>query len=286
VTAVPEEVQQEELLLTVARPHHCLMLFQYEGREVFAVRPDGETWLEEGWTPEKVVDAFTEMSRYHDPRINEMLRVKDLRVLYGRQYGLEAEVRDRRHFRKRIAAKTPLELVKRLAAFYREEYTAALINDISTLCDPPERVVAQMLSFREPGRAFPQPVVLVFDPEEAAAKSDPAEDGKSNELADTPFGEVWRDREARILWMGIRGGRLVDQYFNGWMVVIAGWVRQAREKGILTAQVLRSYLWRADCFGTSEDVMQHAMDLLPYLLGQKEFQWVVLLPTREEGRDE
>jgi hypothetical protein len=206
VTAVPEEVQQEELLLTVARPHHCLMLFQYEGREVFAVRPDGETWLEEGWTPEKVVDAFTEM--------------------------------------------------------------------------------AQMLSFREPGRAFPQPVVLVFDPEEAAAKSDPAEDGKSNELADTPFGEVWRDREARILWMGIRGGRLVDQYFNGWMVVIAGWVRQAREKGILTAQLLRSYLWRADCFGTSEDVMQHAMDLLPYLLGQKEFQWVVLLPTREEGRDE
>jgi hypothetical protein len=113
---------------------------------------------------------------------------------------------------------------------------------------------------------YPDPMVLAFDP---AA------------ITDEDFRRIWDDETARILWLGLRYRRIVNQYFKAHVESLAKSCREALEKGQLTRTWLAgifSYMW--DIFGSQEPTSIVAARLWPYLTGAQKFNLKIEVKKR------
>ena len=116
-------------------------------------------------------------------------------------------------------------------------------------------------------RRLKKKVELAFDPDK---------------LDDPEMQAIWADPLTRNLWIALRQGRLVDQYFNGHVKVLGEVFNDAKRRRIFSKlfvfQWLLSYQHRSfqGCiFGSKESVQEWTIVLWPYLQLQETFEWTI-----------
>jgi len=99
-------------------------------------------------------------------------------------------------------------------------------------------------------------IVLDFDPEKT----------------DNPtIRAIFQDSIARNIWLGVKQGHIVNQYFNDGCLDIANWGRHHKEP--ITVSQLNSFLLHNDMIGWAED--DFPAELLPFVLGERTIKWEV-----------
>ncbi len=110
-------------------------------------------------------------------------------------------------------------------------------------------------------------VVLAFDP----AIDSPELDDEQNKTLQ----EVFANRMARTIWLGIRQGHLVDQNFTQNCLHVASVIEKVLNDGPpdLRWRTLGRYLSGCNMLGSSET--EFGKELLPFIAGEKEIEFTV-----------
>ncbi len=81
--------------------------------------------------------------------------------------------------------------------------------------------------------------------------------------------EVFADRLARTLWLGIKGSHIVSTTFNADCLTVARWIRE--HDGPVSGRWLTVSLQNVRIIGSAET---YGDVLAPYANGEKEITWV------------
>jgi hypothetical protein len=89
--------------------------------------------------------------------------------------------------------------------------------------------------------------------------------------------EVFQDRVARTIWLGLKQGHLASDTFDKDCLWVSHQIKEIKDKGqIITAHTLyhlMAFRLRTPLVGTSE--LAFCEELLPYVLGSKNFTYKV-----------
>ena len=103
---------------------------------------------------------------------------------------------------------------------------------------------------------MPRKVILTFDPKEA----------------EWEIKKIFRDDLARTLWLAVKSGHVVSQYFNSMCIEYARVIRKAKQEGSLTAKQLLHILsgvGRHPGYGIiGENELPFAQNLLRFVNGE------------------
>ena len=104
---------------------------------------------------------------------------------------------------------------------------------------------------------IPRKVILTFDPKEAGGE----------------IKKIFRDDLARTLWLAVKSGHVVSQYFNSMCTEYARVIRKAKQKSPLTARQLLHILsgvGRHPGYGIiGENELPFAQNLLLFVNGER-----------------
>lgn len=93
------------------------------------------------------------------------------------------------------------------------------------------------------------------------------------ETADTEIQEIFANDLARTLWLAIRQGHVVSQYFNKNILQCAVMIEDSRKREELNAEELFQIISGCIVIGPCEQ--KFAEELLPFITGEKEIIFIV-----------
>ncbi len=83
--------------------------------------------------------------------------------------------------------------------------------------------------------------------------------------------EIFANRSARTLWLGIKAGHIVSQQFNQNCLDLGKWIDETIEETPVDGRWLTTTLQNLSMIGSAE---KFGNTLAPYLNGEKEINWI------------